>query len=255
MLNKESLTKLVSFVSEIAETEGNEWVKNEITSRLKLDSKFEGTTPIDEIYEYCIKLIIKEQAEMFYKDFKLLEIKEKLIEDFIRMEKFRREDNFEDFCLALFQQIEGIVNRLVSQNIQNYIIEHKEDITFKIKEKGSSEKTSKKLWQLFFYPSLSNEEVQKKISKPIIEWDFSERFKVILYFYYFNKKIYEYYNFFSLFSLGNDLYQMRNLNHRGGKTTEKQKETISRVTSSSHKYYFKFLGFLEDFTTKINLNN
>ena len=44
----------------------------------------------------------------------LVEIKSKLIEDFIRMEHFRRDDNFEDFCLAMFQQLEGTINFLVN---------------------------------------------------------------------------------------------------------------------------------------------
>ncbi|MFH1121909.1 MAG: hypothetical protein V1775_18975 [Bacteroidota bacterium] len=253
-INRDSLSKLVVFIEEVANKEGFEWFRKDIASKLKLDIRIGDSTTIDEIYEYCIQLIIKEQAERFYEDFKLIDIKEKLLEDFIRMEKFRREDKFEDFCLALFQQIEGIVNRIISEEKREYLLQHKEEITHKIKDKTTSQNQPQKMWQLFFYPHLDYNEVNKKLLKPIADWDFTERYKVVLYFYYFNKKIYDYYDFYSLFSIGNDLYQMRNLNHRGGKTTDRQKETIARVTSSSYKYYFKFLGFLEDFTSKVNLN-
>ena len=45
-------------------------------------------------------------------------MKEKLIQDFIRMERFRRDDNFEDFCLAAYQQIELIISTLITMMIQ-----------------------------------------------------------------------------------------------------------------------------------------
>jgi hypothetical protein len=91
-INRDSLSKLVVFIGEIAKTEGYEWFRNEIASKLNLDSELGNPTAIEEIYEYCIRLIIKEQAEKFYEDFKLIDIKEDLLEDFVRMEKFRREE-------------------------------------------------------------------------------------------------------------------------------------------------------------------
>lgn len=67
---------------------------------------------INQIYEYCIEEIIRKQANEFYKDFPLQSIKDTLIGDFVRMESFRKKDNFGDFCLALYQQIECMTNRL-----------------------------------------------------------------------------------------------------------------------------------------------
>ena len=66
---------------------------------------------INQIYEYCIEEIIRKQANEFYTDFPLQSIKDTLIGDFIRMESFRRKDNFGDFCLSLYQQIECITSR------------------------------------------------------------------------------------------------------------------------------------------------
>ena len=67
---------------------------------------------INQIYEYCIEKIIKQQADEFYADFPLQSIKDILIGDFVRMESFRRKDNFGDFCLSLYQQIECMTNKL-----------------------------------------------------------------------------------------------------------------------------------------------
>ena len=67
---------------------------------------------INQIFEYCIEKIIRQQAKEFYADFPLQSIKDILIEDFVRMESFRRKDCFGDFCLSLYQQIECMTNRL-----------------------------------------------------------------------------------------------------------------------------------------------
>jgi hypothetical protein len=254
--SKESLVKLLVLIDEISKEEENLWFKDEIQKKYAIVSlnKNNDDESINKIYEYCIKDIISKQANKFYEDFKLDEIKPKLVEDFIRMEHFRREDNFEDFCLAMFQQLEGTINSLINNEMQNYIIENKELPTHKVKEKNSSMYISNTLWQLIFFPRLTNLDLEKKITRPIDEWDFAERFKAVLFYYYFKKRIYNYQDFQSIFFLGNELYQSRNLNHRGGKTTESQQRIINKVTVDRHKYYFKFLGFLEDILSTLNRN-
>ena len=251
--NKEDLKLLLEFISKILEQEENGWFKENLKKVLLLNNN-SSFSQVDEIYEYCLKKIIKDHSEKFYEDFKLKTIKQKLIADFVRMEKFRREDNFEDFCLALFQQIEGIVNELSNEQIYNHFIDNHNVITHKVKDKLAYEYVDQKLWQLIFYPGMNEEDLTKKLSKKIYEWDFMERFKLILYYYFYNKKIYNYQDFLSTYFLSAELYQSRNLNHRGGKTSEKQRITIEKVNANSHKYYFKFLGFLEDFVSSLNRN-
>ena len=70
-----------------------------------------GEKRLDSIYELCIEKIIREQATAFYKDFpsKLEEIRPTLVNDYIRMERARRRDDFEEFCMAVYQQIECMV--------------------------------------------------------------------------------------------------------------------------------------------------
>ena len=65
---------------------------------------------INEIYELCIEQIMRKQGEEFYADFPIESLRPQLIEDYNRMEHFRRKDDFYDFCLAMYQQIENITN-------------------------------------------------------------------------------------------------------------------------------------------------
>lgn len=254
-MEKGNLEKLINFVIELSQFNQNKWFKEELSRKLLLNnSSGLSLSQIDEIYEHCLYKIINDHAQRFYSDFKIISAKDKLIHDFIRMERFRRDDNFEDFCLAVFQQIEGVVNELSTIEIYESFLKLKDNKTHKVKNKLTGIYEDHVLWQLVLYPGLSNEDLAKKISKKISEWDFLERYKLILYFFYYNQKVYNYLDFQVNYFLGNELYQSRNLNHRGGSPTENQKKTIEKVKTNSHKYYFKFLGFLEDFTTKINSN-
>jgi len=252
--SKESLDKLLLLIDEICNEGENLWFKESVQNNYAMisQSSYKNDESINKIYEYCVKEIITKQANKFYEDFRLNEIRTKLVEDFIRMEHFRRDDNFEDFCLAMFQQLEGIINFLITDEVRDYVGNNKHIATHKVSDKITKNYKENALWQLIFFPELNSIDLEKKMSKSIQEWDFAERFKTILFYYYFNKKIYNYRDFQSVFFLGNELYQSRNLNHRGGKTSESQKKIILKVKSESHKYYFKFLGFLEDFTSKIN---
>ena len=254
-MEKGNLEKLIDFVIELSKLNENSWFKEDLSRKLLVNNSSELSSPqLDEIYEHCLYKIINEHAQRFYSDFKLFSVKEKLIQDFIRMERFRRDDNFEDFCLAVFQQIEGVVNELSTIEIHEKFLKLLYNITHKVRNKSTGIYEEQMLWQLILYPGLSNEDLIKKSSKQLSEWDFLERYKLILYFFYYNQKIYNYQDFQANYFLGNELYQSRNLNHRGGTPSEKQKITIEKVKTNSHKYYFKFLGFLEDFTTKLNSN-
>ena len=78
---------------------------------------------ISQIYEYCIEKVIRSQAIDFYKDFPLKSIIPTIVEDFVRMETFRRKDNFGDFCLSLYQQIECITNKLCTNPSLSAVVE------------------------------------------------------------------------------------------------------------------------------------
>ena len=254
MNNKQELIKLINFIVEISNIPENIWFKNDLASRLlpKSSSQLTGKNEINEIHEYCIKQILQEQARMFYKDFKLIDINEILCKDYVRMEQFRREDNFEEFGLAMFQQIEQIVNRLCTSSLESYVRENWNTYLLNWVNKNDGAIKGKLLWQFIFNYNLNQEELVNKINKPIDCWDFNEKYKSVLVFYYFNKIIKSYKEFDLVSNSIYELYQVRNLNHRGGKKSQKQLEITGKIAERKSRYYFKFLGIFEDFVSKVN---
>ena len=111
--NKEQLNKLLGFISTIIQDPGNEEFTKKLRALVSPNGESgafavsaESNSKIDSIYELCIERIIHDQAVRFYNGFPIEELKSSLIADFVRMEHFRRKDNFDDFCLAMYQQIE-----------------------------------------------------------------------------------------------------------------------------------------------------
>lgn len=251
--NKQDLIKLLDFIIEIAAMPNNNWFKKELIEKFSHINitRVSKNSEISDIHEYCIKQILKDQAKMFYKDFKLVDIKESLCNDFVRMEQFRREDNFEEFSLAMFQQIEQIVNTLSNNTLENYVRDNWNTYLCTWRDKNGNP-NGKQLWKFIFYFNLNEEEITRKLNRPISDWDFNEKYKSCLSFYYFNCQVKNYKDFDFISDLLYELYQIRNLNHRGGKKTEKQLEITRKVSDSKAKYYFKFLGVFEDFVTKVN---
>ena len=254
MNKKQELIKLINFIVEISNIPDNRWFKNDLVSKLlpKSSSQLSNKNEINEIHEYCIKQILQEQAKMFYKDFKLFAINEILCKDYVRMEQFRREDNFEEFCLAMFQQIEQIVNTLSNSTIESYVRENWNTYLLNWQDKIDGTFKGKKLWQFISNFILSQDDIINKINKPITDWDFYMKYKSVLVFYYFNKTITNYKEFDLVSNSIYELYQIRNLNHRGGKKTPKQAEITGKIALSKSRYYFKFLGIFEDFVSKVN---
>jgi hypothetical protein len=79
---------------------------------------------------------------------------------------------------------------------------------------------------------------------------FNIKVRAVLYYFYFKETIeFNSNKFEEIFNIANNLYQIRNLNHRGGEKNEYQ-----QIIPNHNKYYFKFLGFLESFVSVINYN-
>lgn len=83
-------------------------------------------------------------------------------------------------------------------------------------------------------------------------WYANRKFKAVLFFYYFNKEIIkDDYSFNSIYYTQEEIYGMRNQNHRGGNVGSYQQGITDRIRGNESKYYFKFYGFLQDFVLKI----
>jgi hypothetical protein len=258
--NKESLEKLLVLVKEITQDKENFWFKEDLSKILNLNlniqNKYNTDDSINHIYEYCIKDIIAKQANKFYEDFIIDDIKNVLISDFIRMDHFRRDDNFEDFCLAMFQQLESIVIYLYDYfELEKKIIANYDQRVISIYSK-EEKKIIRKNNGIY----LSNFIFQKyKLENPFElykqEFFFNNKIRAVLYYFYFNETIeYNSNKFDEIFNMANNLYQIRNLNHRGGGKNEYQQKLIDEIMPNHNKYYFKFLGFLESFVSVINNN-
>ena len=216
---------------------------SELRKRLEIVSSasscITGDERIDQIYEYCIEKIIRQQAEDFYKDFPIEDIKSQLIEDCMRMEFFHRKDNFGDFCLSLYQQIECMTNKLCTDSVLTEITEP--DISRRSEGGYSIAKL------VFPFTSKNGTPYALEKSKITLQNQYAnDKIKIIVYFLGFKAMMgngdYEYYK--DITNTLNDIYQCRNMNHRGNIQYTWEEETCKRVLSMKSVYYFKFLGAL-----------
>ncbi len=217
---------------------------------------------INQIYEYCIEKIIKQQAIEFYEDFPLQSVKNVLIEDFVRMESFRRKDNFGDFCLSLYQQIECMTNRLCEKKELSDITEKMWGHPAYLKiEKGKEPSISNRsgdytIASLLFpgndrQSGNTNAFVKSRVS---LQTQYAiDKIRTIVYFmgYKAMMKSSDYDSFVEITSLLNDIYQCRNMNHRGNTQSQWEKETFDRIIPLKSLYYFKFLGVLAQYVEYI----
>ena len=221
---------------------------------------------LSQIYEYCIEKIIRKQAEEFYKDFPVSSIIPTLIEDYVRMESFHRKDNFGDFCLALYQQIENITNKICESSDLAEITEKMWGHLAYVKtpegqqEPNLKDRTGKtSIANLIFYGTsksgLSN--AIEKSKKSLQNQYASDKIRIIVYFYGFGTKLKnsDFDSFREITNLLNDIYQCRNMNHRGNTLTQWEEETISRIAPMRSFYYFKFLGCLAQFVDYVRVGS
>ena len=218
---------------------------------------------LNQIYEYCIEEIIRKQAEDFYKDFPIASIVSTLIDDYVRMESFRRKDNFGDFCLALYQQIENITNKICESSVLAEVTDKMwGHLAFVKTPEGQQEpdikdRTGKtNIANLIFYGTsksgLSNA-VEK--SKKTLQNQYAiDKIRIIIYFYGFGTRLKssDFDSFREITGLLNDIYQCRNMNHRGNTLTQWEEETLNRIIPMKSLYYFKFLGCLAQYISFIN---
>lgn len=206
---------------------------------------------LEHIYEYCIEQILKKQANEFYLDFPIKSIIPSLVDDFVRMESFRRKNNFGDFCLALYQQIECITNKICENNKLNQIAEKMwgqsayiktgEGITPSIENRSDSSYVVAKL--VFF------KDPEKKSQSVLQAQAAIDKIRAVVYLlgYQCAMKNSDYKNYCEITSLLSDVYQCRNTNHRGNTTTEWEQKTLDRILPFKSFYYFKFQGALAQY--------
>lgn len=238
MKDREKLKKLVQIIGDLLNVEGNEWLMDEILKTIGETSSVEEIAKhsvIQNIHEYCVEQKIEKQAAEFYKSFPITEIREQLILDYRKMEHERRRDDFENFCLCLYQQIENITNFLFEAKIFPDWDTNRHKVAYKFPD-------GKTLTHKDLIVGNAN------------DWYANGKFKALLFYFYFNEKIKVIIPFNERTSIFDELYQMRNQNHRGNKPSDYQQKTLNNIKGNEAKYYFKFYGFLQDIVTQLEIS-
>lgn len=247
---------------ELVEREGDEHNKRKLWSLIsryaqeqvgELPEKETGRL-LAEVHELNMEQYIKVQAERFYESFPFASIKSVLINDYIEMEHCRRRDDFERFAMAAYQQLENIVNHLYLQ--RKLFAEAKIDKEVKMYTATSKDKPAYRYGitlgeQLVF---AKKEDRAAAVAKLFAEdkLNYTQRFKVVLYYCYFNKAVISYDQWNDIYQAGYDLYLCRNRNHRGGTDSETQSDRNQYLTQHKYQYYFIFMGFLADIVQTIS---
>lgn len=256
MKDREKLKKFVQIIGELLKIEGNEWLIDEILKVIEDSSPIEEIarhSVIQNIHEYCVEQKIEKQAAEFFNSFPILEIKDQLIQDYKKIEHERRRDDFENFCLCLYQQIENITNYL----FETKVVTTWNNLKHTIAIKSFYDRNQKQ----YVLPSKGGKSLEKLVfqnAKPIEDfskWHANRKFRAVLFYFYFGKDVTrDDYLFNSIYFTHEEIYQMRNQNHRGGTPTVYQQKTLDKIKGKESKYYFKFYGFLQDFVTQIEHN-
>jgi hypothetical protein len=234
MNDREKLKKLVDIFGELIKIEGNEWLVDELFKTIGQHTSVEEIAQhsvIQSINEYCIEKVIEHQAKSFYHSFRFSDIKEQLIADYKKMEHERRRNDFENFTLSLYQQLENIINLLFDLVVSPSWEDNKNEIAYTFPDQKT----------------LSRNDLILGKSK---EWYAQGKFKAVLFYIYYDQQIKVLIPFNERVSTFDEIYQVRNKNHRGNKPSEYQKNILSKIEGKESKYYFKFFGFLQDFTMK-----
>lgn len=256
--DKVKLRKFINLISEIASLQGNEWFIRELLCEISEQEaqKITGKT-VNEVYEYCLKNVIREQAEGFYSDFAMISIKQKLIDDFVQMERFRRENNFEEFCEALFEQVEGIVRVLFTEEIKSLIIERC-DYLFCGSGGSADVQKQKYLWQLVFGDSFKKEWLADTFNKKASQWGIEYQLSSILYAYYYgapSNGVLNCVGFDIIKKIAEGLLVVRDMNsHRSASFKDYKLKLYKKAVAGRYRLYLVYLSFLEDFTKNINKN-
>lgn len=259
--------KIMSTVDRIIKlTQQSDEFDSELRKRLSIasaNSVVIDDERISQIYEYCIEKIIRKQAEEFYADFPVKSIVPILVEDFVRMESFRRKDNFGDFCLSLYQQIECMTNKICEDSDLNDItskmwgcpayvkVEKNKPIEISSRLSGDYcianlvfPGQNKKTGNLFSFEK-SQSSLQTQVAK--------DKIKIIVYFlgYKTMMKNSDYDSYKDFTSLLADIYQCRNMNHRGNTLNDWETAIFERIYPLKSFYYFKFMGGLAQYVDYI----
>lgn len=241
--NKIHLKKLLDFLqSRILSNPANQWFAKDLYKILAPASD----ARISDIHEQCIESILQEQAREFYKDFVIEPIRSQLIADFVKMEHWRRRNNIGEFGLAVYQQIECVINWLGRDNILSEVFRTMMDALCYVDGYNPTvsnryEKSTYTIAQLLFMHDAPTK------SKEILSQQWTlDKFKAINYFVCHQGCLtnFQFKQFVDENNLFSEIYALRNLNHRGNDLTDKEKDRLKNVETNSSRAFLTITSFL-----------
>ena len=249
--NREYLKKLLDFLRErILPIPGNQWFAKELYKLLAPASD----ARISDIHEQCIESILTQQANEFYKDFVIADLRPQLIADFIKMEHWRRRNNIYEFSLAMYQQVECIVNYISRNNTLCEVFHTMMDClcfvdAYPPTVDNRNPKSSYTVAQLLFMHDAPTK--SKEILPSLWAYD---KFKAINYFVCHQTMLtnYQIDQFVGDNRIFGELYALRNRVHRGNDLTEKEIERTKQVESNPSRGFLTLTAFLTWFIDSVN---
>lgn len=248
--NKELMIKLLEFLkNQILPAPENQWFAKELFKILAPTAD----ARITDIHEHCIEKVMEQQANEFYKDFVIPDIRPQLVSDFIKMEHWRRRNNIQEFCMALYQQLEAIVNFICNNSAVKQIWKDIRGAYFSTDFKA---KDIRVRWKDDKSKTIEEGIVYKpeNYGKELNELYAMDKFKAVLYIFVYNTSVnLNNSNSFNYdFNTGHSIYEMRNLNHRGNIITEDQSKHITDILNNTTDSMCMLLGFFARFVSGIN---
>ena len=249
--NREYLKKLLAFLRErILPIPGNQWFAKELYKLLAPASD----ARISDIHEQCIESILTQQANEFYKDFVIADLRPQLIADFIKMEHWRRRNNIYEFSLAMYQQVECIVNYISRNNTLCEVFHTMMDClcfvdAYPPTVDNRNPKSSYTVAQLLFMHDAPTK--SKEILPSLWAYD---KFKAINYFVCHQTMLtnYQFDQFVGENRIFGELYALRNRVHRDNDLTEKEIERTKQVESNPSRGFLTLTAFLTWFIDSVN---
>ena len=249
--NREYLKKLLDFLRErILPIPGNQWFAKELYKLLAPASD----ARISDIHEQCIESILTQQANEFYKDFVIADLRPQLIADFIKMEHWRRRNNIYEFSLAMYQQVECIVNYISRNNTLCEVFHTMMDClcfvdAYPPTVDNRNPKSSYTVAQLLFMHDAPTK--SKEILPSLWAYD---KFKAINEFVCHQTMLtnYQFDQFVGENRIFGELYALRNRVHRGNDLTEKEIERTKQVEINPSRGFLTLTAFLTWFIDSVN---
>lgn len=249
--NREYLKKLLEFLRDrILANPGNHWFARDLYKLLAPASD----ARISDIHEQCIETILAQQASEFYKDFVIAGLRPQLIADFIKMEHWRRRNNIYEFSLAMYQQVECIINHISRNNALCEVYHSMMECLCYVDAYSPAldnrySKSDYTVAQLLF---MHDAPAKSKDILPSL-WAY-DKFRAINYFVCHQTMLtnYQFNQFVEENRIFGELYALRNRVHRGNDLTEKEIERTKNIESNPSRGFLTLTAFLAWFIDSVN---